>query len=1043
MTNNFTIYNASAGSGKTFTLVKEYLLLLFKSEKNDAYKNILAITFTNKAVDEMKSRIISSLRGFTAEKTSAKNNPLFKIIAEETNLPEAALKTKAAKILKSIIHNYAAFEVSTIDGFTHRVLRTFAKDLGLPVNFEIALNTRQILMEAVDRLISKAGTDKDLTKVLVAFAISKTDDDKSWDIAKDLFEISELLIGENHQEALKKLKGKTTEDFRKFKEKISSEIKKTEAIIAETSTEFFDLVESNNIEEKDFSGGYVYKHFVKLRDKKPIDGFEKAWMLKLESAPLYTKSNKNQAVKDALDSIQSLIVSLFEISKRAYLNLDFLEAIRKNLTQLSLLNAINQEVELIKKERNLILISEFNPKISAQVKDQPAPFIYERLGERYQNYFIDEFQDTSQMQWENLIPLIDNKLSSENPGDPASAMLVGDAKQSIYRWRGGKAEQFIDLCLETNPFSIEKRVENLPNNYRSGSQIVNFNNSLFNYAAGTLQHPSYSSLFQESKQNPQAGDFGYVNIDFIEAENATEEHEIYPEKIFEIIQNLDQKNFRKGDICILTRKKKEGVTIANYLSEHNIPVVSSETLLVANSPEVNFIAHLLEFSINPKDNNLKLELFDFLAEFLEIENRYPIISANLKKDGRAFFHWLKDYDIDFDLDKIRQLSVYEAAEYIIRSFSLVETSNAYVQFFLDFIFESTQKATAGIADFIDLWKQEIENLSIVVPKAEDAVQIMTIHKSKGLEFPVVIYPYANSDSKSTRMDSLWLPMEAPLDEIPMNYLSASDKMLNWGPKASDIYSEFIHQKELDTLNVLYVACTRASQQLYLLSKKEIDAKGNEKAYKTSGLLIGFLKEIGRWDSNINTYEFGEIGSPVISEESHSENIISEKFYSSATQNQAVNIVTKSGMLWDSKQEEAIEKGEILHELLAQINYKGQVNPVVAQAINDGIITKDSAEKIEKLLIEITDHPQLSAFYTDEAKNYNERDVLTPEGKRLRPDRINFSGNTVNIIDYKTGNFDTAHETQINNYAAVLEGMGYNIGSKNLVYTNKALKVRLV
>ncbi|PRX51533.1 UvrD-helicase domain-containing protein [Salegentibacter salegens] len=1043
MTNNFTIYNASAGSGKTFTLVKEYLLLLFKSKKPDAYKNILAITFTNKAVDEMKSRIISSLRDFTGAETSSINNPLFKIIAEEIGLSEAELKTRAAKILKSIIHNYAAFEVSTIDGFTHRVLRTFAKDLGLPVNFEIALNTRQILMEAVDRLISKAGTDKELTKVLISFAISKTDDDKSWDIAKDLFEISELLIGENHQEALKKLKGKTPEDFQSFKARITSEIKKTEAIIAETSTEFFDLVESNNIEEKDFSGGYVYKHFVKLRDQKSIDGFEKSWMLKLESAPLYAKSNKNQAVKDALDSIQSLIVSLFEISKRAYLNLDFLEAIRKNLTQLSLLNAINQEVELIKKERNLILISEFNPKISAQVKDQPAPFIYERLGERYQNYFIDEFQDTSQMQWENLIPLIDNKLSSENIQDPASAMLVGDAKQSIYRWRGGKAEQFIDLCLDTNPFSIEKYVENLPDNYRSGSQIVNFNNSLFNYASGTLQHPAYSNLFQESSQNPKKGDFGYVNIDFIEAENAAEEHEIYPEKILEIIQNLEQKKFKKGDICILTRKKKEGITIASYLSENNIPVVSSETLLVANSSEVNFIAHLLEFSLSPKDNTLKLELFDFLADFLEIENRYPIISANLPKDGKSFFNWLKDYNIDFDLDEIRHLSVYEAAEYIIRSFSLVETSNAYVQFFLDFIFESTQKATAGIADFIDLWKQEIESLSIVVPKAEDAVQIMTIHKSKGLEFPVVIYPYANSDSKSTRMDSLWLPMEPPLDEIPMNYLSASDKMLNWGPKASDIYTELIHQKELDTLNVLYVACTRASQQLYLLSKKEIDAKGNEKAYKTSGLLIGYLKEIGRWDANINTYEFGEIGIPKASAETHSENIISEKFYSSATQNKAVNIVTKSGMLWDSKQEEAIEKGEILHELLAQIDFKEQVKPVVTQAVNNGIITKDSAEKIEKLLLEITNHPQLSEYYAKSATSFNERDILTPEGKRLRPDRINFSGKTVNIIDYKTGKFDISHEAQINSYAGILEDMGYKIGSKNLVYTNKALKVRLV
>jgi ATP-dependent exoDNAse (exonuclease V) beta subunit len=621
-------------------------------------------------------------------------------------------------------------------------------------------------------------------------------------------------------------------------------------------------------------------------------------------------------------------------------------------------------------------------------------------------------------------------------------MLVGDAKQSIYRWRGGKAEQFIDLCLDVNPFSIEKKVENLPDNYRSGSEIVNFNNSFFDFASAYLQNQTYSQLFKESSQNPKKGDFGYVNLSFIEAENAEEEHLVYPEKVLKIIHKLERENFKKGEICILTRKKKEGITIANYLSEQNIPVVSSETLLVANSPKVNFIAHLLEFSLTPKDNNLKLGLFDFLADYLQIEDRFLNISENLNKNGTHFFDWLKNYDLNFELQKIKQLSVYEAAEYIIRSFNLVETSNAYVQFFLDFIFESTQKATSGITDFLELWEQEKESLSIVVPKAEDAVQIMTIHKSKGLEFPVVIYPYANSDYKDTRMDSVWLDMEPPLDEIPTNYLSASEKMLNWGPQASAVFTELIQQKELDTLNVLYVACTRASQQLYLLSKKEIDKKGNEKPHKTSGLLIGFLKRIGRWDANINIYEFGAIGEPQISE-SKTSTFSSQKFYSSATQNKAVNIVTKSGMLWDSKQEEAIEKGEILHELLAQIDHKTQVKPVVEKAVNNGVITKNSAEKIEKLLLEITNHTKLSEFYEENVVNYNERDILSPEGKRLRPDRLNISGKTVNIIDYKTGSYHTSHENQINNYAQVLEDMGYSVASKNLVYTNKSLKVRFV
>ncbi|SHG28848.1 ATP-dependent exoDNAse (exonuclease V) beta subunit (contains helicase and exonuclease domains) [Salegentibacter echinorum] len=1042
MKNKFTIYNASAGSGKTFTLVKEYLLLLFESKRPDAFKNILAITFTNKAVAEMKTRIIESLKAFTAEETNKGNNPLFQAILEETNLSEAELKTKAAKILKSIIHNYAGFEVSTIDGFTHRVLRTFAKDLGLPVNFEIALNTHQILLEAVERLVSKAGTEKELTKILVAFALSKTDEDKSWDITKDLFEISRLLVGENNQEALKKLENKTTADFQKFKKQVNEEIDKTQDLIEEMVTQFFDLLQNHNLDEKDFTRGSVPKHFKKLQEGQKIADFNLKWMQNLETDPLYAKSNKNGAIRNALDDIQPIVVSSFEISKRAYLELEFLKEIRKNITQLSLLNAINQEVEAIKSERNFILISEFNPKISEQVKNQPAPFIYERLGERYQNYFIDEFQDTSQMQWENLIPLIENRLSSENTEEPASAMLVGDAKQSIYRWRGGKAEQFIDLSLNINPFSIEKEVKNLPDNYRSGSELVNFNNSFFNFASAYLQNKSYSKLFEDSSQNPKKGDFGYVNLSFIDAKNADEEHELYPEKILEIIQNLENKDFKKGDICILTRRRSEGINIANYLSEQNIPVVSSETLLVANAPEVNFIVALLEFSLTPNDNNLKLEIFDFLADFLQIEDRFSNISSNLQKNGSHFFDWLKDYELHFELQKIKQLSIYEAAEYIIRSFNLVPGSNAYIQFFLDFIFESTQKATSGITDFLELWEQEKESLSIVVPKAEDAVQIMTIHKSKGLEFPVVIYPYANSDFKDTRMDSVWLTMEPPLNEIPVNYLSASEKMLNWGAHASAVFSELIEQKELDTLNVLYVACTRASQQLYLLSKKEIDKKGNEKPYKTSGLLIGFLKQVGMWNDNESTYEFGEIGTPTPSK-TETATSISQKFYSSATQNKAVNIVTKSGMLWDSKQEEAIEKGEILHDLLAQIDYKQQVGPVVEKAVSNGVITKNSAEKIEKLLLEITNHEQLSSFYDEDALNYNERDILSPEGKRLRPDRLNILGNTINIIDYKTGSYHTSHENQINNYASVLEEMGYSVASKNLVYTNKSLKVRLV
>jgi ATP-dependent exoDNAse (exonuclease V) beta subunit len=455
LANSFTIYNASAGSGKTFTLVKEYLLLLFNSKRKEKYQNILAITFTNKAVDEMKSRIVDSLHAFSSEKIPAKSQGLFEVISKETGLNQLHIREKSAKILKSIIHNYAAFEVSTIDGFTHRVLRTFAKDLGLPINFEVEMAQEEILMEAVESVISKAGTDPKLTKILVDFTLNKADDDKSWDIARDLFEISKLLINENNQKPLELLQNKTLEDFDKFADKLKSEIKQAKQENEKLAADFFELLKQNGLEDSDFTRKSVPNHFEKLGKGESVN-FETQWAEKIFTDSLYPKAC-DTSKKAIIDNIQPQVVDLFTATKDNYFKVEFLEAVNKRTVQLSLLNAINQEIQAIKKDRNLVLISEFNPQISAQVKDQPAPFIYERLGERYNNYFIDEFQDTSQMQWENLIPLMDASLSGMGGEDvPANLMLVGDAKQSIYRWRGGKAEQFIDLSnTKTRPFSIQ------------------------------------------------------------------------------------------------------------------------------------------------------------------------------------------------------------------------------------------------------------------------------------------------------------------------------------------------------------------------------------------------------------------------------------------------------------------------------------------------------------------------------------------------------------------------------------------------------------
>lgn len=1043
--NSFTIYNASAGSGKTFTLVKEYLILLLSAQTRDIYKNILAITFTNKAVAEMKSRIIESLHSLSKETGNKKEENLLHLLASETGLSCETIRTKSRQILKSIINNYAAFEVSTIDGFTHRVLRTFAKDLDLPLNFEVELNTEEVLTEAVDRLINKAGEDEKLTKVLVNFVLGKTDDDKSWDISRDLLGIALLLTKETSRPFLELLKNKSLQDFSQLAQNIKSELRLEEESATGAAETFFELIQSRGIENKDFTRGSCPNFFAKIQKKDFKVSLDLQWQENLGTQNLYSKSLA-QNKKDVLDEIQSEVDNLFLQVKISVLRIQFLKAVEKNLVPLSLLSAIQNEVEEIKKENSVVLISEFNATIGKAVRDQPAPFIYERLGERYRHYFIDEFQDTSELQWENLIPLVDHTLTVEHaPGENGSLTLVGDAKQSIYRWRGGKAEQFMELCGAKNPFSIEqKEVVVLPNNYRSARKIVNFNNDFFNFSASCFDSGDHKELFKKSSQEVISEKDGYVNISFVEAENVEEEMEAYPRRVLEIVHELESQNIPKSSVCILTRKRKESIAIANYLSENNISVISAESLLLSRSPEVIFINNILSCSHDTSDQDMKFRILDFLLkEKLTVDNDYMFVRDRLQLDDQTFFESLKPYGIDFRIDILNALSVYEGVEYIIRSFGLVKDSNAYLQFYLDFVYETSHSKGFGIFDFLELWERKKDNLSIVVPQGEDAVQIMTIHKAKGLEFPVVIYPFANSPIKDTSRESLWMNLpESFKSDINVAYIQASEKMKNWEGEAPGLYEELCFNSQLDALNVLYVALTRPVQRLYVISRMELGKNGEENMNKFSGLFISYLKHSGKWDGGTE-YEIGNPHELPEEEADVSSSVEQETFYSSPTEANGISIVTRSGMLWDSKQEAAIEKGKLVHELFSRINSEKDVSGVLSNAREEGLFKDQEETEIEKMIYEVVRHQELKEYYTDGVKSFNERDVITGTGEVLRPDRLNFQEDIVSIIDYKTGGEDQKHKVQINSYATVLEGMGYRVDKKMLVYLNDTVSITIV
>ena len=386
--------------------------------------------------------------------------------------------------------------------------------------------------------------------------------------------------------------------------------------------------------------------------------------------------------------------------------------------------------------------------------------------------------------------------------------------------------------------------------------------------------------------------------------------------------------------------------------------------------------------------------------------------------------------------------MYEAAEYIIRAFDLIPTSNAYLQFYLDYIFEKVEKNSIGIQEFLELWEQDKDKLSIIAPKTDDAVQIMTIHKSKGLEFPVVIYPFANTKLKDVSRDHLWLPLPEGLDDIPVGYLKASEKMKNWGEVESFAYQEKLEQSEFDNINVLYVAFTRASKQLYILSNLDLK-KGEEDEKVVSGLLIGYLKTKNLWDDAKFNYEFGTIEKDILQIKEVNNTIKQNHFYSSPTRSNSVKIVTNSSSLWDSVQEEAINKGLLVHNIMAEVDTAADLPAAFSKFTSEENLNKEELAELESLISTIFTHPDLEEYYSDVYKIIRERDIINPHGEILRPDRLNIKDNKVTIIDYKTGSIQSYHQQQMDEYAYVLTQMGYEVSKKILIYINNEVNITFV
>ena len=997
----------------------------------------------------MKRRILQNLYEFSKEKTHLNSEDLLIDISQETKLQIVEIKQKARQIVKHLLHNYASFDILTIDKFTHKVIRAFAHDLNLPSSFEVTLDTDSLLAEAIDAIISKAGEEPTITNLLLDFTIEKTDDDKSWDITKEMLDTSKLIYSENNRKEVIQLKVKTIKDFVDLKQnlkRLKHSLEERNKILGKLS---LDIIISKGIDIKSFSRGTFPNHLISI------------------SAGNYKSTNKkffqkedvqiNKAAKDR-DLIEINIPQILDKLTEVYSNfekIDFYNAFLKNITPLSLLNTVANELTRIQKEQNILSIGEFNALIYDEIQNQPAPFIYEKLGEKYHHFFIDEFQDTSEMQWKNLIPLIDNALSSQfQSGEKGSLMIVGDPKQSIYRWRGGKAEQFIALSKDESPFNNpDKKIFHLSTNYRSYSEIIDFNNDFFKFLSREFADEDYKDLYlNHSHQffNKRIG--GHVDLTFLNSkieddssfniEEDSGKNEVYCKVTFQKIQEIVAKGYNFSDIAILTRKRDQGIQLANFLSSMNVPLISSETLLIRNSTEVQFVINVLKYLKNQNDKEAKALLLLYLAtNNFKIDVAHDFVSSGLKLFKEYEFEaWLMKFDVSIRFDDLRKKSLYESTEKIISLFISNQSSYSHLHYFLDVVLERDYHKQAGISDFLVFWEENSSKYSIPSPDGSNSVKILTIHKSKGLEFPVVIFPFADEDYDKKPKDKIWVDTNEEEFGLNKALVDNTKAVENFGNEGQFIYTKVKQEELLDNINILYVALTRAEEQLYIISSFIQPRKDGEYPNNMASFFIKYLKERNVFDQERLQYKFGPLEklSAVTTPNSNTNTLVSvsRKFDPSR-----IRISQKESMFWGTYQKEALEYGNLIHEILSKVIRKTDVADAVAAAFESGLINLIQKEIVFNTISEIVHHADLEPYFSAENVVYNEQLILQKSTNMIIPDRIVMKpNNEVLLLDYKTGKYEEKHKFQLENYKDVLEKMNLKVISKVLVYIGEEIKL---
>lgn len=1037
---SFIVYQASAGSGKTYTLAKEYIkiCLLHFPKDHFIYRKILAITFTNKAVNEMKERILLFLEMLSSGKESDLLHELSEFVDKEEII------SHSGRLLDFIHHDYSNFSICTIDSLFQRIVQNFAIDLKIPLNHQLELDTDAMMSQIVDLILSKLGYDDDITEAIVNFSFSNIENEKNWRIEQELASIGKQIYNETAIPYLKKIENIHAEDFSKIIREINSQIAVMEKSIKNWAQKACQLITDNAIAFDSFYQGK--KGIGQWFYKKSKGDFDKlsgnSYVLKAINENIWYSSACED--KDAIDAISNSLHDYYlEIAKHEQDYL-LLQAIRRNIYPVALLNEIRRTAEELKRTDKLLHISEANMTIAETVQNEPVPFVYERIGERYKYIFIDEFQDTSHLQWHNLLPLVVESFSTVLTGNSTGkTILFGDAKQAIYRFRGGDVRQFValpkingsekqDVVKEReNALSYNFSEEFLQKNYRSKKEVVEFNNSFFAWLVAKKEERIQDIYLHVAQQAREDNVGGAVFFTCFLKDNPLKYNELALEEIVRNIHQTKQSGYVYADIAVLVRGNDFGAEIARYLLENNIPTISAESLLLFKNREINFLIACLSYLSDTQNEIARGIILNFIAEEqnLSKENIFPN-----SKNNADFLNFIHNQGYDFNPVMLSRQNLYERVEQLLQIFNLTKEANPFILSFLDIVADFSQKPDKTEICFLDYWNDNKSKFSLSNPKGIDAVTVMTIHQSKGLEFPVVIYPHKKSRHGSKDQ---WVELPELIHGLTATLLKPKSME---GTIFDHLYEEEKLLSSIDDLNIEYVCFTRAKDRLYFIAQQG-DNLADE--METFFMTNQSIEPASSEDQLTAYYCFGNPLPKAKSPDNKatiSTNYIKE--YVSVPVSAHISTSNHDNFWETNTKTDTRLWGTKVHDYLAKIFHKEDVNLIITSIQSNIEMDSTMKNNLMSIFNNVFSHPQSDILFGDtQSIIRNEAEIIDGQGKIFRIDRLCCNGEKCTLFEYKTGIEKEEHKTQIQQYEQLLMDAGYEVTEKYLIYIGEDLEVK--